>query len=89
MCVLHYNVFNFRCFSQLKSYSQYAPFFVEPIFDKEKQSELFETGEAKKLAHIPFKAAYNSHTCSIFYDEIVRYFCNIPMLYILTLILHL
>jgi hypothetical protein len=36
--------------------SSYGPHFVEPVFKKDKQALIIESGEASKLAHIPIKA---------------------------------
>nr|CAD7410493.1 unnamed protein product [Timema poppensis] len=62
-----------------RSYSQYAPYFIEPIFKKEKQEELYKTGEVEKISHVPIKAALNDQTSSVFYDEQVRKFTNYVM----------
>lgn len=53
--------------------SQYPKFYVKPIYRKEKQEELFETGEAQKLKHVPTRAALNDQTSSPFHDEHVTY----------------
>lgn len=47
--------------------SQYAPHFVDPVFKKQKQAELFETAEAARMAHLPIKAARNNDTTSVFH----------------------
>nr|CAD7430909.1 unnamed protein product [Timema monikensis] len=62
-----------------RNYSQYAPYFIEPIFKKEKQEELYKTGEVEKISHVPIKAALNDQTSSVFYDEQVRKFTNYVM----------
>lgn len=59
--------------------SVYSKFFVEPIFKKEKQAELFETGEATKMAHVPIKAARNNDSSSIFHDDRLSKFTNYIM----------
>lgn len=56
--------------------SQYSSHFVEPVFGKKKQAELYESGEISKIAHVPIKAARNNDTCSIFFDERVSKFVN-------------
>ncbi|KAF4522066.1 hypothetical protein B566_EDAN004049 [Ephemera danica] len=56
--------------------SQYAPYFVDPVFKKEALKDLETTGEAEKLQHIPIKAAQNEDTCSVFHDELVKTFIN-------------
>lgn len=59
--------------------SSYGPHFVQPIYKPSKQQELFESGEAEKLAHIPLKAAKNDETSSVFHDEILAKFTNYIM----------
>lgn len=59
--------------------SQYGPHFIEPVFKKDKQSHLIETGEASKLAHIPIKAARNNDSCSVFHDDRLSKFTNYIM----------
>lgn len=52
--------------------SQYPPYYVKPIYKKEKQEELFKTGEAQKLTHIPTRAALIDQSSSVFHDEYVK-----------------
>lgn len=59
--------------------SQYGPHFVEPIFKPLKQDELFESGEAQKLIHVPLKAAKNNATSSVFHDDILSKFTTYIM----------
>lgn len=59
--------------------SSYGPHFIEPIFKTSKQEELFETGEAQKLVHVPLKAARNNETSSVFHDDIQTKFTNYIM----------
>jgi len=59
--------------------SYYPPHFVEPIFKPAKQQELFDSGEAQKLVHVPLKAALNNDTSSVFHDEILSKFTNYIM----------
>lgn len=47
--------------------SQYASHFVDPVFKKKKQAELFETAEAARMAHLPIKAARNNDSTSVFH----------------------
>lgn len=61
---------------QANSMSSYGPHFVDPVFKKEKQSLIIETGEATKLAHIPIKAARNNDSSSVFHDDILSKFTN-------------
>jgi small subunit ribosomal protein S7 len=59
--------------------SQYSSHFVEPVFKKQKQAELFETTEGAKMAHLPIKAARNNDSSSIFHDDKVSKFLNYIM----------
>ncbi len=59
--------------------SQYGPHFVEPIVNPSKQKELFESGEAEKLIHVPLKAAKNDQSSSVFHDDILAKFTNYIM----------
>lgn len=59
--------------------SSYGPHFIEPVFRKDQQQQLFEAGEAAKLAHVPIKAARNNDTSSVFHDPIVSKFTNYIM----------
>lgn len=60
-------------------YSAYSPQFVEPVFRREEINKLRESGEAKKLAHVPIKAAKTEQTCSEFYDPQLERFINYVM----------
>lgn len=57
----------------------YGPHFIEPVFKKDKQISLEESGEALKIAHIPIKAAKNNDTSSVFHDDILSKFTNYVM----------
>lgn len=59
--------------------SQYGPHYVEPIFKPSKQKELFESGEANNLIHVPLKAARNNDTSSVFHDDRLSKFTNYIM----------
>lgn len=59
--------------------SQYGPHFVAPVFKKDLQATLHESGEATKLAHIPIKAARNNDSCSVFHDDLISQFTNYVM----------
>lgn len=59
--------------------SMYQPTYIDPIFKKEQQQVLTETGEASNLAHIPIKSARNNDTCSVFHDDTVSKFTNYIM----------
>lgn len=61
------------------SMSQYGPHFVEPIFKPTKLQELYESGEAEKLTHVPLRAAKNNDTSSVFHDDILSKFTNYIM----------
>lgn len=59
--------------------SFYPPHYISPVFKPEKQKELFESGEAEKLAHVPLKAAKSDETSSAFHDDILNKFINYVM----------
>lgn len=63
-----------RCNTQARQqpYSMYRPFVKDPVYDPEKQEDLFETGEAKKIEFVPIKAAKNDQNVSVFHDELTR-----------------
>jgi len=63
----------------VRCYSQYPPKFVEPVYEKPKIEDLVESGEAKKFAFTPIKAALNNQTSSVFYDPLVAQFTNYIM----------
>jgi len=50
----------------------YGPQFVEPVFKKEKQESMYESGEIENILHLPVKAARPDATCSAFHDDVVR-----------------
>ncbi|XP_059610211.1 small ribosomal subunit protein uS7m [Phlebotomus argentipes] len=62
-----------------RAMSMYNPHFVEPVFRKDQQAVLKETGEAEKLVHVRVKAARNNETSSVFFDDRVRKFTNYIM----------
>ncbi|CAH1390415.1 unnamed protein product [Nezara viridula] len=66
-------------FAASREYSAYAPNFVDPVFRKEDINKLKESGEAKKLAHVPIKAAKTEQTSSEFYDHQLERFTNYVM----------
>lgn len=53
--------------------SQYPSYYVQPIYRKEDQEQMRESGEIQKLAHIPTKAAFNDQTCSQYHNTLVKY----------------
>lgn len=59
--------------------SQYAPFYVEPVYKKEKQEELKKSGEIGKYRHVPPKAALSDQTVSAAQDPLVNLFINYTM----------
>lgn len=59
--------------------SSYGPHFIEPIYKKDQQQPLYESGEAAKLSHVPIKAARNNDTSSVFHDQLVSKFTNYVM----------
>ncbi|KAG4074934.1 hypothetical protein HA402_009359 [Bradysia odoriphaga] len=62
-----------------KSMAYYGPHFIQPVFKPSKQKELFESGEAERLVHVPLKAAKNDETSSVFHDDILAKFTNYIM----------
>lgn len=60
--------------------SVFPPTFVDPVYKPIKQAELFETGEAAKLAHLPIKPPRNNDSSSVFHDERVSKFTNYIMM---------
>lgn len=59
--------------------SVFHPHFVDPVFKKQKQAEIFETGEASKMAHLPIKPMRNNDSASIFHDDRLSKFTNYVM----------
>lgn len=59
--------------------SSYGPHFIEPVFRKDKQAEMFDAGEAQKLSHIPIKAARNNDSTTLFHDDRLSKFTNYVM----------
>lgn len=51
----------------------FPPNHVKPVFRKNEQALLKETGEAEKLAHVPIRPPLDSETSSEFYDPVVAY----------------
>jgi hypothetical protein len=50
----------------------YGPQFVDPIYKKEQQEALYESGEIDNILHVPVKAPHVDATCSVFHDDLVR-----------------
>lgn len=63
----------------IKCLSRYSPRYVEPVFKKEKQKEIDETGKAARLSHLPIKPARNNDTSSVFHDDTISKFTNYIM----------
>ncbi|KDR12187.1 28S ribosomal protein S7, mitochondrial [Zootermopsis nevadensis] len=63
----------------VNAYSMYGPQFVEPVYKKDKQESMYESGEIENILHVPVKAARVDATCSVFHDELVRKFTNLVM----------
>ncbi|XP_073975339.1 mitochondrial ribosomal protein S7 [Rhodnius prolixus] len=59
--------------------ASYGASFIEPIIQRKKLEEIKGTEEAKKLAHIPIKAARSEQSTSVFYDSTVEKFINYVM----------
>ncbi|KAK8732846.1 hypothetical protein OTU49_006959 [Cherax quadricarinatus] len=60
----------------LRTYSQYPPHFVKPVYQPAQLDDILESGESKNLEFTPVRAAYVNHTSSIFHDKIVMKFTN-------------
>lgn len=52
-------------------YSVYPPHFVTPVFKKQELEELYKSDTIETYKVVPFKAAKNDETCSIFHDPVV------------------
>ncbi|XP_023702409.1 28S ribosomal protein S7, mitochondrial isoform X2 [Cryptotermes secundus] len=66
----------YKCVNIVNAYSMYGPQFVEPIYKKEQQESMYESGEVENILHVPVKAARVDATCSVFHDDLVRKFTN-------------
>lgn len=51
----------------------FPPTYIKPIFRKDEQATLEQTGEAEKIAHVPIKPAMGAETSSEFYNPVVAY----------------
>jgi small subunit ribosomal protein S7 len=60
--------------------SQYPTSYIEPIYKRHQQEHVIESGEYKKLIHMPIKAALNNQSSSIFHDERVSKMVNYIMM---------
>ncbi|XP_023702410.1 28S ribosomal protein S7, mitochondrial isoform X3 [Cryptotermes secundus] len=49
---------------------------TKPIYKKEQQESMYESGEVENILHVPVKAARVDATCSVFHDDLVRKFTN-------------
>lgn len=70
---------NIKLYVQAQCYSQYGPHFIEPVYSEQKQREIFQSGEAKKLAHLPIKAARSNEHSFVYHDPLVMKFTNYVM----------
>lgn len=59
--------------------SVFHQYYVDPVFKKKKQDELYESGEAAKMAHLPIKPPRNNDTDSVFHDDRLSKFTNYIM----------
>lgn len=64
--------YDFSIYSSQNAMSQYPTYYIKPIYIKEEQNELLKSGEAKKLAHIPTRAALNDETSSLSHDPLLK-----------------
>lgn len=60
--------------------SLYPTSYIEPIYKKDQQEKLMESGEWKNLVHMPVKAALNNQSSSIFHDDRVNKMVNYIMI---------
>ncbi|XP_074035976.1 mitochondrial ribosomal protein S7 isoform X2 [Leptinotarsa decemlineata] len=67
------------CSLQFNKMSQYPSYYIQPVYRKDVQEELFKSGEAQKLIHHPTKAAMNDQTSSLAHDDLVNLFINYCM----------
>ncbi|KAL0107104.1 hypothetical protein PUN28_015562 [Cardiocondyla obscurior] len=72
---------DFRCClaSLTRKYSVFPTNYVQPVYRKEDQEDLFQSDEVKKILHEKIKPASASDTCSEFYDKRVLKFINTVM----------
>ncbi|KAK9499360.1 hypothetical protein O3M35_002860 [Rhynocoris fuscipes] len=68
-----------RVFIDITRNVSYGANFIDPIFRREELEKLKNSGEAKKLAHVPIKAAKSEQSCSEFYDPVLEKFINYVM----------
>ncbi|KRT83774.1 ribosomal protein, partial [Oryctes borbonicus] len=66
-------------FLQQNGMSQYANYFIKPIYRKEALDELHKKNEAQNYQHIPTRAALVDQTCSMTHDPKVSLFINYVM----------
>ena len=62
-----------------RRYSVFPSRYVEPIYRKDEQEELYKTAEGKQMAHMPIKPAFTGDTSSEFHDALTRKFTNYVM----------
>lgn len=53
--------------------SQYADYYIQPIYKKKEQEDLKKSREVQNLAHLPTRASLNDQTCSLNQDDLVKY----------------
>ncbi|CAG2110186.1 unnamed protein product [Medioppia subpectinata] len=56
--------------------SQWSPQFAEPVLETLRLEEMQESGELHELAFKPIKARQSSHSCSLFYDNLLNRFIS-------------
>lgn len=59
--------------------SQFSSHFKYPVFKKQKQDELYASGDAAKWAHVPIRPPRNNDNDSIFHDYKLSKFTNYIM----------
>jgi small subunit ribosomal protein S7 len=76
-------IFNFHriiSFHPERAMSQYPTSYIDPVYKKDKQDQLIESGEYKNLVHLPVRAALSNHSSSVFHDDRVIKFVNYIMI---------
>ncbi|XP_063995783.1 small ribosomal subunit protein uS7m [Diachasmimorpha longicaudata] len=60
----------------IRAYSVFSPYHVKPVFSKDEQARMEESGEFAKMAHVPILPAMKAETSSEFFDPVVDKFIN-------------
>ncbi|XP_076633878.1 mitochondrial ribosomal protein S7 isoform X2 [Colletes latitarsis] len=65
--------------TNIQFYASIPPSYIQPIYKKDGQEELYKSGSYKQLAHLPIKPATTAETSSEFHDQLVSKFTNYIM----------